>query len=665
VILEGGKVGNDAGWHLAFYTEAPGGLVSTVLSIGAGDYHADVEASLPGGLAGGSYRFAVEGITNAHYQRLHELWTARPKRPLFVDLYLYWRDTIGALGYLASVAGLSDSLDALAGTPGKDAPVARVAVTRLARRVGARRYEMVVEARERVFEALGQRLVRPVKSGKNAVEAAEHVARALGVDTEAHALLGVPAAGPSPSYEPDGSKRGLRLLADLEGKMVEESRKTGLGMYVIRDGKLIIGPGRKLSLAGKTIALDEGGGLVHVETSAQASADQASDSDDPTALPPPVHLSYSLTLKGRPDLRPGDMVSFSDPFSDGLGNLVDPGAALGGTSTPSGFGDALAGLLGASGGGALAGGAVTMYVTGVSHKLSRTDGFVTTLVGLGVQPGHEWDDLPTVRPGRAQDVPSPPAASTHDDLAGAFHDLVRSQSPEGLALAEVRAVHASGAGEPPGQTLDVWTGQVAPDGKPHGVRRLAVDREHPQKRTGVPYATPFAWGKCGLVLPRYPGTRVRLGQAGPAADEPVDLGAIWESGHGPDSEPGDWWLILPAAVEEAKRQSLADGEEPVEPAQAATNDLIAADGTRTIEVGRLTVRVQPKQLGTPGQRPAPPGDDAEQVTIEHENGSRIVIKENGDIVISSEKDLKLASKGTMTLEANKVEVKVATTMDVS
>jgi hypothetical protein len=158
---------------------------------------------------------------------------------------------------------------------------------------------------------------------------------------------------------------------------------------------------------------------------------------------------------------------------------------------------------------------------------------------------------------------------------------------------------------------------------------------------------------------------VLLAQAGPAADEPVDVGAIWESGHGPDAEPGDWWLILPAAVAEAKRQSLADGEAPVEPGEAATNDLIAADGTRTIEVGRLTVRVKPRQLGAPGARPAPPSDDAEQVTIEHENGSRIVIKENGDIVISSQKDLKLAAKGTMTLEANKVEVKVATTMDVS
>ena len=52
------------------------------------------------------------------------------------------------------------------------------------------------------------------------------------------------------------------------------------------------------------------------------------------------------------------------------------------------------------------------------------------------------------------------------------------------------------------------------------------------------------------------------------------------------------------------------------------------------------------------------------MTIEHESGSRIVIKDNGDIVIDSAKDLTVTAKSTLTLEADDVRVKVKNTMDV-
>ena len=123
-------------------------------------------------------------------------------------------------------------------------------------------------------------------------------------------------------------------------------------------------------------------------------------------------------------------------------------------------------------------------------------------------------------------------------------------------------------------------------------------------------------------------------------------------------------MILPAAVESSHRQSATDDETPQEPTAQATNDLIDADGARVIEVGRFTVRVRPGTLGPPGDRPEPPSDSAEQVTIEHESGSRIVIKDNGDIVIDSAKDLTVTAKSTLTLEADDVRVKVKNTMDV-
>ena len=141
------------------------------------------------------------------------------------------------------------------------------------------------------------------------------------------------------------------------------------------------------------------------------------------------------------------------------------------------------------------------------------------------------------------------------------------------------------------------------------------------------------------------------------------MGALWSRATAL-TQPGDWWLILPAGVDAPNRQSAADTDTPQEPSEQATNDLIDADGARVIEVGRLTVRVQTRKLASPGVRPAAPTDSAEQVTIEHESGSRIVIKDNGDIVIDSKNNLTITTKSTMTLEADDVRVKVKNTMDV-
>jgi hypothetical protein len=665
VFLSGDSVGNDAGWHLRFFTQPISGVEKQLISVGAGDYYAAIEATSTSGLEGGTYRFNIEGITNSDYKPLHQVWNAKPRAPLFVDLYLYWRDTGGPLGYLTSLAGLTDTVDSLSGTPDPSSRVARLIVTRLSRRVGARRFEAAIEARERVYDALAKRLPGPLNPGADALAGATEVARRLlelGQLSDAiqvHPLAGA-AAGDPPKIEAPAFKSGLRLLGELEEAMTLQSKRAGRGMYLIRDGKLHIGPGRPIPLEGDAKALDDIHGLVHVETNGLSLNEKA---PDPESDAPPARLQYTLTLKGRPDVRPGDKVTFADPFSDEMGAFVDPASGLGATSTPSSFGDALAGLGGSLLGGAagsLAGGSVEVYVSGVSHKLSRVEGFVTTVTGVRVTTGQEWDPV-SPKDGTPD---SDPPATPHAAVASAIQEMARSVGPEPIAVGEVRAANPSGQGEPPGQTVDVWVGLAAGDGAPRAARRLAIDRDARSRLSALPYATPFAWGKCGLVLPRYPGTRVLIGHAGGSADDAVDVGALWESGHGPDSEPGDWWLILPAAVEPSQRQSADDDDTPQEPSQQATNDLIDADGARVIEVGRLTVRVRPSSLSGPGVRPLAPSDSAEQVTIEHESGSRIVIKDNGDIVIDSKNNLTVSTASTLTLEADDVKVKVKNTMDV-
>src|SRR5262249_20447637 len=157
--------------------------------------------------------------------------------------------------------------------------------------------------------------------------------------------------------------------------------------------------------------------------------------------------------------------------------LLDPS-----TSTPSGFGNALSSLAGSIAGDAsLDGTAVEIYVSGVSHLLSRADGFITILTGVWAPAAQEWDEVdPQTGP-----VTLDPAGAPHVEVARAFQDLAQSVAPAPLAVAEVRAANTTGQSEPPSQTVDVWVGLVAPDGAPRAARRLAIEREAPSRLSGL------------------------------------------------------------------------------------------------------------------------------------------------------------------------------------
>jgi hypothetical protein len=198
---------------------------------------------------------------------------------------------------------------------------------------------------------------------------------------------------------------------------------------------------------------------------------------------------------------------------------------------------------------------------------------------------------------------------------------------------------------------------------------------------GIPYATPFAWGKCGLVVPRYPGTRVVVLHRNGQANDPLDVGALWEAGHGPDSQAGDWWLILPVDIPESDRATIANNATPKEHTGKVSQDLIDAEGNRIIEVGELTIRVGKDSLKNAGERPKRPNENnptgtPDCVTIEHtKEGSKIVMKPDGSVEITAKKikfdtsqsngDIELdAGQGNITMKANSVDVQVLDSMNV-
>jgi hypothetical protein len=565
----------------------------------------------------------------------------------------------------------------------------------------------VITAQERAFKRLADhRLDAALPTDSSLLARAERLARDSGVTL-------VPTTGTVPKYgfgadgslpalttaapgnEEQASKKGdtaAALMTNVGTAVSRHLTSYGRGMLLIRKGTLHLGK-RPIPLAGDPIALSFTNGLVGSSRTAPVAPSQADGSRGGGAGAPggaggaagassePFGVAsgtdprpgdqWTLTLKGRPDLRPGDVVTFHPPPEEIPSNLAQtlPGSALAAVAG-SFLGSVLMDESTAP--------QVTLYVNSVAHKLGRTSGFVTTVTGVALKDGarddNAWDPDP---PANASDSASNngrsqgSTGSSSNDAALAVRNAAESAAarfrhPD---VAEIRSINPTGTGsaEPPAQTEKVWRGLVATDGRPSEARRLAVQRRQPETVNGVAYASPFAWGKCGLVLPRYPGSRVLLVHRNGNASDPVDVGAVWESGHGPESQAGDWWLILPVDVAESDRSSIADSEAaPAEHTGSVTSDLIDAKGNRVIEVGELTLRVGRNSLKQAGQRPER-GSEENGITIEHADGdAKITIDKNGKITIHAQQGLVItAEQGDISLEAKAGDVKLkGTNIDV-
>lgn len=654
-------VGNDAGYVLVFRELESDGRIKSgdpLLEIGRDDYYAEIRASLPDGLEGGNYTFTIEGVIDEHYKKI--------KRAGAVELYLLWRDTGGSVGgYFASVAGLTDTLNATAGQASPEALVAKLAVTRVTRRSGSRRYEATVEAREWVFDKLVKRRLCPEDLSDTLLQGtllngARSLAEAAGVTVTALPLT--PATEVVNTLEQ--GQTFIDVLRHLGGRIEQETGKYGRGLYLIRDGALIMG-NRSFPQEGpgQVKRLTTASGLIESEAQGKILTDPNFDVCEQVDERPPSRAQYRLTLKGRPDLKPGSIVEFTPPVEDApedtnagfFGGLGEMAAELAGGNLLASLNDFDETR------------AVKLYLTSVEHRLGRTSGFVTTVSGVQVDPASPWD---THSPAHTTPEPSASgaAASPEGRLASAVHQQVQQafagrRFPE---AGEVRRMNTSGSSEPPSQTLTVWRGLEQGMGESNQARRRPIQRPSPAPASGVAYLTPFAWGKCGLVLPRYPGTRVLVDHRNGRRDDPIDVGAFWESGHGPDSQPGDWWLILPVGVPSDQRASLGPDAAPSEHTAKVSQDLIDADGNRVIEVGELTVRIGRDNLKDAGQRPER-ASQADSVTIEHvDGGASIVIKSDGTISLKGKKiQIEATDNGDIEMKANNIKAQVTGAFDVT
>lgn len=657
----GVAIGNDAGWALTVHSDRSLGPEREIgpakLLISRDDYYANIQAALPGDLSGGRYTFTIEGLTDGDYADIHVDDVVR--------LYLYWRDTNASpAGYLSNIAGLTDLAGDISEEALKDFLVAELVVTRVTRKAGARRYETTIDAKERAFVRLQGRMLAKTLVAGTYREAVEKLAEGLHIPLDFYGFTpsGTLAEQHSARRGADGASfqsgesaaRAMRRL----GKAIEDVKRLyGRGMLLLRKGTLFVGQRPIPWTPNAIVDLSHLNGLIEAVLDAPQ-AEPRPDDQARSASAPTGRSQYHLTLKGRPDIFPGDVVRFA------------PAAEDVSKTTPSGiFTSLVASVVGpvlqeepST--------TVTLYVNSVEHRLGRTSAFTTSIsgvvIGIGGQDPQPWDSTPSASsstgPAAANDALAAAQAirSTAEDVAA---------SSRGPDVGEVRGVLTRTlTTEPPGQTETIWRGLVSSDGRPNQARRLDISRKPAETLEGVAYASPFAWGLCGLVLPRYPGTRVVMAHRNGNPSDPVDIGALWESGTAPNSEPGDWWLILPTAVETNRRSSIEDSEDPPGAFEGkVTQDLIDADGNRVIHVGELTVRVGALKSAGDEQR-AERAPLEQGITIEHAVGdARITIDKQGKIVIQAKGDLELVSKqGNIKLSAaqGSVDVSVGNAMEV-
>lgn len=657
-----GAVGNDAGWALAFHRETATGIEpESILDIGSSSYYASIDATLPEGLAPGAYKITVEQLTDQHFALLR---TGEGQRPLVCKLYLFWRDANTSVGaYFTNLLGVN------AGPSAEDLHQSLVAVLRvkkISRRAGERGYDTELTCEEEAYVRLTQRV-------SEQFEAANFSAAITAIADRTHVEFATYGANPDGTMthtvgEATGDEhvtfgRGLRFTAAVErlaGGIEQGLNRYGRKMVLIRDGTVHIGKRPIPYPEGPPKELTLETGLLESVEAGEEVTDPYADAESATTRPP-RRAVWTLTLKGRPDIKPGDVVKFEPPPDDESKTLPNVGEAL--------LGAFAAPFLPSMG--SLGPNAKLLYVRSSRHTQSRAAGFATMVQGVVIASTGEtdaWDVWSDATPGS----PPPPSASSASPgvaAAEAVRRVARSSRVESRSM-EIGEVHAaatnaSGAVEPPAQTTTVWEGLVRPDGRPNGSRRLAIRREEPSPLAGVPYLTPFAWGGCGLILPRYPGTRVALGYRNGIADDVVDLGTLWPSGHAPVSQPGDYWLMLPVAVDSGKRSSIPDSDTPADHAGKVVHDLTDGDGNRVIELGELTVRVGRSQLQGRSHRPDR-ADDRDSITIEHKaHDSKIVLKPDGSILIKGTQiELDAGSSGTITLKAHNVDVQVGEAMEV-
>lgn len=163
-----------------------------------------------------------------------------------------------------------------------------------------------------------------------------------------------------------------------------------------------------------------------------------------------------------------------------------------------------------------------------------------------------------------------------------------------------------------------------------------------------PIASPFAFHRCGLMVPVLPGMRAVLAHNRGLVNDAVVTGFLWPEKPEyapPRNHPGDWWLCLPTGLD---NKGLPTGK--------GVNDLTDAAGRRVLQAEGLRITVGHKLLPEVGERPQVPDDLAGKLLVEHDSGTTVTVATDGAVTVDTGgKPITLKSGGaSITLADGKI-----------
>jgi hypothetical protein len=226
-------------------------------------------------------------------------------------------------------------------------------------------------------------------------------------------------------------------------------------------------------------------------------------------------------------------------------------------------------------------GTKTYRIQSISHKLTRGGGY--TCCGRALNPGASEDD--------AQKAGRPSASLVARQLRQNL-----AQRDQNRPAVDIGDVASYTAGK---HTATFSLGYTStPDMVSPTIQSTPSDK--PVQLKDKPFASPFAFDKCGLVVPVYPKMRALLSHGWNEPEDAVVGGFVWTSDMTPPAnQPGDWWLCLPT-------QLGGDGK----PTGKGVNDLITQSGQRVIQLKGMTIMIGSALLSDVGKRPTEGSDES-------------------------------------------------------
>lgn len=631
-------VGFDAGWKAEFRKAGDKGqpIDEGMFSISRDSYFGEVRFEAATAFRAPSFRLSVEGLSDDDHHKI----VGGPY--VFVKIFAGWRD-LGS-GFLSA---FSDIASVFTGESGDEACVELLngRIYTYERLHGDFRYKTEITGIDERYHRMRTTIAEKVtvNSGDAAQLYAKALCEQIGVPIVLH-----PTEGKGDAIDGIMEIPAHLTVAEALQFVSEHAHSEGAERQIpmfFRTDAFHFGPWTApvLSAApdGETKTLDLSTGLVEYKPVAQA---QTTDVvTDPYALQPA--MAFDVKLRGRADIRLGDLVQMEIDES-GPGDLPDTVSS----SVLGPLGDVASGVASMFGP-AVEPDYTTCRVVSVLHEIDRVKGFVTT---LRVEKQEETSSSST----KTETVASTVQRSGDEaaKVAAELKKRARGEQRE-VRLLNIGEINhqfvkdgTSDNHDVRAQRIDVMEG-LERSGKING----AVVDKRVEKGTQLynkPYVTPFAFGLTGLVVPHYPGMRVVDLHYRENISQSIVAGALWRDGEAPASELGDWWLSLPIDV--SASESAPDLDNVELPSGPVTHDLITGAGGRAIHVKGLRISVGENMLPDAGVRPDEPV--ADEILIEHKSGASIYIDADGNITLSSPKDI--------TFSANKIVMDVQDSVDV-